>query len=168
MSSDTSGTPRARTSCARSRQHGRRWPAMRPPIVKVFMRHYTSLFPSGPFVRHRSKVLRPSSAARPLAGRSERFYPPGSEGISEGAKPTENAAASTRASVSWVTLNSNFRVRLSRRAADASRARRSARRPVPQIQCRAGAGGRDASPGPRSSRSTAPPSRRCAPRRKSV
>src|SRR5262249_8257583 len=40
--SDTSGTPRARTSCARSRQHGRRWPAMRSPSVKLFMRHYTS------------------------------------------------------------------------------------------------------------------------------
>src|SRR6516164_6862739 len=44
--SDTSGTPRARTSCARSRQHGRRWPAMRPPIVKVFMRHYTRVLGS--------------------------------------------------------------------------------------------------------------------------
>src|SRR5215471_10263674 len=43
MPSDTSGMPRARTSCARSRQHGRRWPAMRPPSVKLFMRHYTSL-----------------------------------------------------------------------------------------------------------------------------
>src|SRR5215469_16574777 len=42
MPSDTSGTPRARTSCARSRQHARRWSATRPLRVKLFMRHYTS------------------------------------------------------------------------------------------------------------------------------
>ena len=39
------------------------------------------------------------------------FYPPGAEGISKGPKPSENAVGSTRASVNWVTLNSNFRVR---------------------------------------------------------
>src|SRR5215813_5118440 len=44
MPSDTSGTPRARTSCARSRQHARLWSATRPLRVKLFMRHYTSIY----------------------------------------------------------------------------------------------------------------------------
>src|SRR5215471_15813804 len=48
MPSDTSGTPRARTSCARSRQHARLWSATRPLRVKLFMRHYTTSAKSPP------------------------------------------------------------------------------------------------------------------------